>query len=135
MNTIKRYPILILLVINILVGLFTFQSYGYAWDEPLFYEYADALPYAYSPSEWFSGHFDVNNAFGPSATDHANRGPAYILLARPLTQLIQVFDIDQASAWHLVNFLTFQLGVYLFYRLASKWMSKSAAVATAAFFS
>ena len=135
MNTIKRYPILTLLVINILVGLFTFQSYGYAWDEPLFYEYADALPYAYSPSEWFSGHFDVNNAFGPSATDHANRGPAYILLARPLTQLIQVFDIDQASAWHLVNFLTFQLGVYLLYRLASKWMNKSASVATAAFFS
>lgn len=135
MNTIRRHPILVLLIFNIFIGLLTFQSYGYAWDEPLFYEYADSLPYAYSPSEWFSGTFDVNNAFGASATDHANRGPAYILLARPATLFVQLLDVDKASAWHLVNFLTFQLGVYLFYRLAKKWMRKSSALAAAALFS
>jgi hypothetical protein len=34
-------PILILLAINLLIGLFVFRDYGYSWDEPLFYDYAD----------------------------------------------------------------------------------------------
>ena len=51
-------PIFILLAVNILVGLFVFRDYGFSWDEPLFYSYADALGYAYSPKEWFSGNFN-----------------------------------------------------------------------------
>jgi len=70
-------PIYILLAANILVGLFVFRDYGLSWDEPLFYDYADALGYAYSPSEWFSGHFDVDNSYGSSGDDHKTRGPAY----------------------------------------------------------
>jgi len=112
----------------------TFQNYGLSWDEPLFYDYANALGYAYSPAEWFSGNFNLENAFGSSGTDHANRGPAYILLARPIASLVESLGVDNASAWHLVNFLTFQLGVYLLYRLAKKWMSKPAAVISAALF-
>ncbi|HKY53750.1 MAG TPA: hypothetical protein VJM08_05550, partial [Anaerolineales bacterium] len=57
---IVEKPIYILLVINILIGLFVFRNYGLSWDEPLFYDYADALGYAYSPKEWFSEHFDLN---------------------------------------------------------------------------
>ena len=77
----KRFaekPIVLLLAFNILVGLFVFRDYGFAWDEPLFYEYGDALGYAYSPSEWFSGSFDVNNAFGPSGDEHKTGGPGYL---------------------------------------------------------
>lgn len=131
---IRQHPILVLIFINLLVGLFTFQNYGLSWDEPLFYEYADALGYAYSPREWFSGNFDLENAYGSSGSDHANRGPAYIILARPLVSVVEAFGADNASAWHLVNFLTFQLGVYLLYRLAKRWMSPSAALAAAALF-
>ncbi|MBI5942951.1 MAG: glycosyltransferase family 39 protein [Chloroflexi bacterium] len=134
MKKIREHPIILLLIINILVGLWTFQNYGLSWDEPLFYDYANALGYAYSPAEWFSGDFNLENAFGSSGTDHANRGPAYILLARPAVSLIESFGVDNAPAWHLVNFLTFQLGVYLLYRLAKKWMSKPAAVVSAALF-
>jgi hypothetical protein len=131
---IRQNPILILLIINIVVGLFTFRNYGLSWDEPLFYDYANALGYAYSPQQWFSEHFNLENAYGPSGTDHANRGPAYIILAHPLVSGIKFLGVDNASAWHLVNFLTFQLGVYLLYRLAKRWMSKSAALASAALF-
>lgn len=134
MQKIRQHPILILLIINIAIGLITFRSYGLSWDEPLFYNYADALRYAYSPSEWFSADFDLNNAYGASGTDHANRGPAYILIARPFVSLVESFGLDNASAWHLVNFLTFQLGVYLFYRFAIKWMSKPSALAASALF-
>jgi hypothetical protein len=131
---IRQHPILILLIINIVVGLFTFRNYGLSWDEPLFYDYANALGYAYSPQEWFSGSFNLENAYGSSGTDHANRGPAYIILAHPLESVIESFGVDNASAWHLVNFLTFQLGVYLLYRLAKRWMNNSAALASATLF-
>jgi hypothetical protein len=131
---IRQHPILILLIINIAIGLFTFRNYGLSWDEPLFYDYANALGYAYSPQEWFSGNFNLENAYGSSGTDHANRGPAYIILAHPLVSGLESLGVDNASAWHLINFLTFQLGVYLLYRLAKRWMSNSAALASATLF-
>ncbi len=134
MTKIRQHPILALLLINIVVGLFTFRSYGLSWDEPLFYDYASALGYAYSPREWFSGNFNLENAYGSSGSDHANRGPAYILLAQPVVSLLEAIDLDQASAWHLVNFLTFQFGVYLFYRLSKRWMNEPAALTASALF-
>jgi hypothetical protein len=133
-QTIRKHPILILLIINVVIGLFTFRNYGLSWDEPLFYDYANALGYAYSPQEWFSGDFNLENAYGSSGTDHANRGPAYIILAHPFVSALESLGVDNASAWHLVNFLTFQFGVYLLYRLAKRWMSTSAALACAALF-
>ncbi|MBL8103100.1 MAG: hypothetical protein JNM02_11250 [Anaerolineales bacterium] len=135
MQILRKHPILLLLIVNIIVGIMTFRSYGLSWDEPLFYDYANALRYAYTPSEWFSGNFDLQNAYGSSGTDHANRGPAYILIARPIVAFVESLGIDNASAWHLINFLTFQLGVYLFYRFTVKWMRPTAAVAASAFFS
>jgi hypothetical protein len=130
----QSFPILFLLAANIVCGLFVFRDYGLSWDEPLFYDYADALGYAYSPQEWFGGNFNLENAYGSSGTDHANRGPAYILLARQPVYLLESFGIDSASAWHLVNFLTFQLGIYFFYQLALRLMKPSAALASAALF-
>ena len=134
MPKVRQYPILILLIINIVIGLLTFRNYGLSWDEPLFYDYAHSLGYAYSPKEWFSGNFDLENAFGSSGSDHANRGPAYILLAQPVVSVLESFKLDNASAWHLVNFLTFQFGVYLFYRLSKRWVKESAALAATALF-
>ena len=131
---IFQNPILILIAINILVALFIFHDYGLSWDEPYFYKYADALGYAYSPREWLSGQFDLENSYGPSGTDHKTRGPAYLLLAREPVHLLEWFGSDEASAWHLVNFLFFQLGVWFFYRLSTRWMKTSAALAASALF-
>lgn len=135
LKQIIKNPIYALLAINIAIGLFTFRNYGLSWDEPLFYEYADALGYAYSPREWFSGGFDLENSYGPSAEDHKTRGPAYLFLARNFVYGLEALGSDRASAWHLVNFLFFQLGIYFLHRLAARWMKPSAALAAAAFFS
>lgn len=132
---IIQKPIYLLLAVNIALGLFTFRNYGLSWDEPLFYDYADALGFAYSPREWFSGNFDLENSYGPSAEDHKTRGPAYLFLARNFVYGLEALGSDSASAWHLVNFLFFQLGVYFFYRLCTRWMKPSAAFAATAFFS
>ncbi len=131
---IFKQPILILLAVNILIGFFTFRNYGLSWDEPLFYDYADALGYAYSPREWFSGDFDLENSYGPSAEDHKTRGPAYLFLARNFAYGLETLGSDRASTWHLVNFLFFQLGVYLLYRFSTRWAKPSAALAATAFF-
>jgi hypothetical protein len=128
-------PILILIAINIFVGFFVFRDYGLSWDEPLFYDYGDALGYAYSPREWLSGNFDISNSYGSSGDDHKTRGPAYLLLAREPVYLLEALGLDQASAWHLINFVFFQLAVYFLYRLASRWVKSSAALAAAALFS
>lgn len=127
-------PIFLLIAINILIGLLVFRNYGYSWDEPLFYDYGDALGYAYSPREWLSGSFDLERSFGSSGDDHKTRGPAYLLLARGPVYLFEALGMDKASAWHLVNFLFFQIGVYFLYRLAARWMQPSAALAAATLF-
>jgi hypothetical protein len=127
-------PIFLLIAVNLIVGFFIFRDYGLSWDEPLFYDYGDALGYAYSPREWFSGNFDLSNSYGASADDHKTRGPAYLFLAREPAYLLQSLGLDQASAWHLINFVFFQLGVYFLYRLSRRWMKPSAALATSALF-
>mgnify|MGYP003575385538 FL=1 len=130
----KKY-IFLLIAINLLLGVLIFRDYGYSWDEPLFYDYADALGYAYTPNEWLSGNFNLERSFGSSGDDHKTRGPAYLLLARGPVSLLETLDLDKASAWHLVNFIFFQIGVYFLYRLATRWMKPSAAFAASAWFS
>jgi len=127
-------PILLLLIVNILVGAFVFRDYGFSWDEPLFYDYGDALGYAYSPQAWLSGSFNIDNSYGSSGDDHKTRGPAYLLFAREPVYLLEALSMDKASAWHLINFLFFQIGVYFLYRLALRWMRPAAAIAASALF-
>src|SRR5262245_16112770 len=135
MSSPLNRPILILIAVNILIGFFIFRDYGQSWDEPYFYSYADALGYAYSPANWFRADFDLNNSYGASGEDHKTRGPAYLFLARNLVYGLEAFGPDSASAWHLVNFLFFQLGIYFLYRISMRWIRPSAAFAAALLFS
>ncbi len=130
----RSFPIIALILVGLVTGLFTFRDYGFSWDEPLFYGYADALGYAYTPSNWFSGHFDLNLSYGPSGDDHKTRGPAYLLLAREPVYLLEKLGADTASAWHLLNFLAFLLGVYFLYRVCERFVRPWAAFAACALF-
>jgi hypothetical protein len=134
LRSTARKPITWLLLIAGIAGLLTFRDYGLTWDEPLFYAYGDALGYAYTPANWFSGHFDLNLSYGPSATDHKTRGPGYLLLAREPAKLLQALHVDAPSAWHVVNFFTFLAGVYFVYRLSLRVASERGAVASSALF-
>lgn len=135
MSSVLKKPIMLLIAVNILIGFFVFRDYGLSWDEPYFYSYANALGYAYSPANWFRADFDLNNSYGASGEDHKTRGPAYLFLARNFVYGLEALGSDSASAWHLVNFLFFQLGIYLLYRISTRWMSFSAAFAAAFLFS
>ena len=131
----KNAPIILLLIALLSYGLGSFRDYGLSWDEPLFYDYGESLGYAYNPANWFSPDFDLSKSYGSSADDHKNRGPAYLVLARTPVGLLESLGMDSASAWHLVNFLTFLLGVYFVYRLSLRWMGEWASFGAAALFS
>jgi hypothetical protein len=129
------FPISLLALICLVAGLLTFKDYGMGWDEPLFYKYADAIPYAYSIPERLSGDFNILKAYGPSETDHMMYGPAYILTARPFVLLTMVITgSSNYSAWHLINFILFIIGVVFLYLLALKWMPRWAAFSAAMLF-
>ena len=134
LRSVFHKPVMLLLAALLVGGLFLFRDYGLTWDEPLFYGYADALGYAYTPANWISGHFDLTLSYGPSATDHKTRGPAYLLIAREPVYFLEHLGLDAASAWHLFNFLTFLVGVYFVYRLCALFVRDWTAVAAAAFF-
>jgi hypothetical protein len=83
-----------------------------------------------------SGNFDIEKAYGPSADDHKIYGPIYLLLAKPVVDLLdRMLPIPRADLWHLVNFLFFQVGVVLFFALCRRWMSSWAAFGATLLFS
>ncbi len=111
-------PLILLVVINLAAGVLMFRDYGISWDEPYFYAYGNAIGYAYSIPEHLSGNFDLERAYGPSGDDHKTRGPAYLVLARgPVYALEALGGLQRYQAWHLVNFLAFQVGAVLVYFL------------------
>ncbi len=134
MQKIRQHPILILLIINIVIGLFTFRDYGLSWDEPLYYDYGQASETAYSIPARLNGTFDLEKTFGASASDHVTRGPAYLVIAGQFQNLLEFFGLDMASAWHLTNFLTFQIGLFFLYLLTRRWLDRWPATVSTAFF-
>lgn len=126
-------PFLLLLAINLVAGILTFKDFGVSWDEPLFYNYADSIRIAYTPQA-FSPGFDFYQVFGRSPEDHKIYGPAYLLLARPIQQSVMVISgTDSATAWHLINFFSFQLGLLAFFLLVCRWFDPWPAVISTAF--
>jgi len=125
-------PFLLLWAASILAECLLYNDFGLTWDEPLFYQYSDAVGYAYSIPEWRSGTFNLENAYGPSAEGHKIYGAAYLLAGRNVTRALQALTgINDAGMWHLTNFLAFEIGVLYLCRLCRRWMSSPAATAAA----
>lgn len=130
-----NFALIALVVLNLVIGLFTFEDYGTSWDEPLYYGYADALGYAYSIQPRLNGTFDITNSYGPSG-DHAMYGPAYLLIGRNFVYLFEkLAGLDRTTLWHAVNFAFFQVGVIFLYFLCRRWMSAWAAFAATLLYS
>jgi hypothetical protein len=104
-----------------------------SWDEPLFYNYAESIRTAYTP-EAFSPDFNFYQVYGKSPEDHKIYGPAYLLIAQPFQLLAKnLFNTDTGSAWHFINFITFQIGLIGFYVLSRRWLEPWVATVSTAF--
>jgi hypothetical protein len=128
-------PFVALWLASLLAGVLLFRDFGFSWDEPLFYQYSDAVGSAYSIPDWLSGSVNLEQAYGPSAEDHKIYGAAYLLVGRNVTRLLQALTgIDEWTVWHLTNFLAFELGVLFLYLLCKRWMAPPAATAASALY-
>lgn len=120
------------LAIAAALGLAQVRDIGLTWDEPLFYDYAETIGSAYSIESRLTGSLDLERAYGPP--DHARYGPAYLLLARPMADLLRTAGLDRPAAWHSVNFLLYLVGTATVYFLCLRWVGRLPALAAALLF-
>jgi hypothetical protein len=118
----QNFSIPILLVISIIIGLLTFKDYGESWDELKLYDYASDSLKAYMT---WPQHGTI-----PVTGDHfENYGPAFMMFSTIVKKSgKQIFPNSQeVDIQHLVYFITFLVGVWAFYQLATRWISQHAA--------
>lgn len=113
----KKFTPIFVFSIILLVGLFTFDDYGQSWDEPDIYRYGE-----YSLNSY---QFFFNPKALPEFDTNLNLyGPAYFMIvasvARNATNPIQI--------WHLMYFITFLIGGYVFYLFSKRWLSSISAL-------
>src|SRR6202142_1919714 len=132
LNRIFSYEytaILTLLAVCLLVGLIVVRDYGESLDEPPNYRYGNYAIDAYQ-------YFFHPQALAPFDTDLNFKGPAYFMLVDGSARILQVVFPAWSSidASHFVNFLTFLVGVWIFYLLVRRWVQPWAAFGAALLF-
>ena len=125
----EQFPIIVLLIVILTIGLVTLTNFGESWDELQFFKYANHALASYPT--WLTRAQVIT-----TGNTYDNYGPAFVmfttLVARGLNAIHPAWLISDLR--HLVYFLTFVVGIYAFYILARRWMSLWAAfVATLLF--
>jgi hypothetical protein len=117
------FPISLLLIINLVLGLLTASHYGEGLDEEGLFVYGGSSLSAYTQL--------INNqsvtSFGPSNLRYY--GPSYLIVGRIVTAILQpVFPHwTTGDVWHFVSFLTYQIGLLFLFALCLRLMGKWAA--------
>ncbi len=125
-------PIIALLILCLLVGIFTVKDYGESWDEPPIYDYAD---YSFQAYQYILHPQDLQ--LFPTFSMNLNvYGPAYFMLADASSNVIKLLDpsLSAITARHFVYFSTFLTSILMLYLVSRRWMSKWAAFGAALLF-
>jgi hypothetical protein len=124
-------PIILLVTINLVIGIFIIKDYGQSWDEPGNYRYA------YHSLDNYYNFFH-----GLPVTDFNDlhldqKGPAFFMLAGLFSRLVTAIlpGWSEINGWHLACFLAFQIGIFSLYFLARRWTGNWAAFGAAFLFS
>lgn len=111
-----------LLTLSFLVGILILPQYGESWDDLSLQKYAAKSLDAYR--SWLS-----EGEVAITQEDLGNYGPAYVmgvaLLSHPLSAVLPFILPDVR---HLVYFTTFLVGIWAFYALTLRWLSRTAAL-------
>ena len=118
----QNLPLAILLALSLLIGIFILSNYGESWDELKLYDYAADSMEAY-------GMWPQQGTIPVTGDRFENYGPFFVMLTRIISKTVtQVFPtIREVDVQHLVYFLSFLAGIWAFYQLAVRWMSRNAA--------
>ena len=123
-------PIIVLFIVCLIAGVFTFKDYGESWDESMVFDYANysvqAYQYILHPQDLQQFPIDLNNYYGP----------AYFMFTSVSSDLIRVLNpsLSVIAVRHFVYFCTFLIGVLVLYLFSKRWMSKWAAFGVALLF-
>ena len=126
----EHTPIIVLLIVCLIAGVFTFKDYGESWDESMVFDYANysvqAYQYILHPQDLQQFPIDLNNYYGP----------AYFMFTSVSSDLIRVLNpsLSVITVRHFVYFCTFLIGVLVLYLFSKRWMSKWAAFGVALLF-
>ena len=118
----QNLPLAILLTVSFLIGILTLTHYGESWDELNLYKYADRSLEAYTT-------WPQHGVIPVTGDRFENYGPAFVMFTAIGTNTFtRIFpDMQAVDVQHFVYFLTFLIGVWAFYQLATRWMSRTAA--------
>jgi hypothetical protein len=119
----QNLPIYILLILSLTIGMLTLTDYGESWDELKLYDYAADSMEAYST--WFQ-----HGTIPVTGDRFENYGPFFVMLTRLITKaFVQIVpSLQEVDVQHLIYFITFLVGIWTFYHLATRWMSRNAAL-------
>ncbi|OGO39626.1 MAG: hypothetical protein A2W35_09180 [Chloroflexi bacterium RBG_16_57_11] len=117
----KYFPIIVLILVNIVIGSLVVVDYGQSQDEHLRLRYADKSLSAYSGEDRRLG--DEKGAF-------------YVMVALVGSKIINQIRPDwlPIEAWHFMHFLAFLMGLFFLYRLCLRFVGKPAAFAATLMF-
>ena len=118
----KNQPILIVLALTFLLGLPGFTNRGESWDEFLLHRYATRSLNAYQT--WaLEGDVKI------TLDDLGGYGPAFIMLDELAFRSLQkVLPIHYTDIYHLINFIVFLFGVWAFYDIGIRWLTRTGAL-------
>ncbi|HSL31354.1 MAG TPA: hypothetical protein VK900_19285 [Anaerolineales bacterium] len=122
--SMKQYPALtLLLTLGLMIAIFIVNDYGESWDEMKLYDYADNSLAAYVT--WFQ-----EGTIPFTGDRFENYGPFFVMVTRILSKTISglVPSIHEVDVQHLMYFVSFLAGMWAFYQLGARWMSRNAAL-------
>ena len=124
----EYFPLTLLVIINLVIGVITVKHYGESWDEESSYKYGDQVLIAYENILGITEHL-------PEYSNLTEQyGPIIVVLTKLIHRsILPTWMISEVS--HLVNFLCFQIGVIAFYCLSRRWLEKWIAFSVTLLFS
>ncbi len=118
----QNYPILIILLLGLLVGMLTLTHYGESWDDLSLRKYADKSLHAYQT-------WPQQGLVQIAQDDLGNYGPSYVMAVALGTNLLSaIFPLSLPDLRHLLYFITYLAGVWAFYELGRRWLTQIAAI-------
>lgn len=126
-----HYPIYVLILFNLLIGLAIVSDFGESWDEKDYINYGkDSL----SNYQTFRG--DIEN-INLGQRDLRYYGPSYIMVSNIVDNIANYLfpNLNSVDVYHFMYFISFQISIFSLYWINTRFMSPWPAVASCLLFS
>jgi 4-amino-4-deoxy-L-arabinose transferase-like glycosyltransferase len=116
-----NFPVLVLILLNLVIGASVVSDYGESWDEQRHYRFGEDSLRAYT------GNVAADDL------DLDDKGPSYAMMAVLVSKALRVVRPGWGwlESWDFTHFLSFLLGLFFLYRLCLLLVGKWAALAAA----